>query len=162
MTSLPDLAAELVKDCASRKLTVVTAESCTGGLVGAAITDAPGASAIFDRGFITYSNEAKYEMLDVDPALIEEHGAVSEKVAVAMALGALLHSEADLAVAVTGIAGPSGGSEEKPVGLVFIAGAGRFGKPRCEEHHFPGRRDNVREAAAEKALQMLCELAGSA
>lgn len=152
-------ATRLVTVCAAKKLTVTTAESCTGGLISAAITDIPGASNVFNQGFVTYSNAAKTAMLGVDEDLIEAHGAVSEEVAVAMAQGALLNSDADAAVAVTGIAGPSGGSEEKPVGLVFIAALGRFGKPYCEEHHFPGNRDNVRLAAVEKALEMLYDTA---
>ena len=158
---LPELAQKLVERCAGAGLVVATAESCTGGLVSAAITDVAGASAVFDRGFSTYSNEAKCEMLGVPPALIDAHGAVSEAVAVAMAQGALAHSRADIAVGVTGIAGPGGGTAEKPVGLVFIAIAARGGGGHCEELHFSGNRANVRLAAAEEALQMLYEAAKS-
>jgi nicotinamide-nucleotide amidase len=102
-------------------LKLVTAESCTGGMVAAAITDIAGSSAVFDRGFITYSNAAKIEMLSVPAELINDYGAVSEQVAMAMAQGALKHSSADIAVAITGVAGPSGGSVEKPVGQVHFA-----------------------------------------
>jgi nicotinamide-nucleotide amidase len=102
-------------------LKLATAESCTGGMVAAAITDIAGSSAIFDRGFVTYSNAAKIEMLRVPAELINDYGAVSEQVAMAMAQGALKHSSADIAVAITGVAGPSGGSVEKPVGLVHFA-----------------------------------------
>lgn len=154
-----EAAQELVTFCASQGLRVALAESCTGGLTGAALTDVSGASAVFDRGFITYSNEAKHELLDVETTLLDQYGAVSEQVATAMAQGALAHSHADIAAGITGVAGPAGGTPEKPVGLVFIAVAARFGKPLVEEHHFPGNRANVREAAAEKALQMLYELA---
>lgn len=156
-----DLALTLVETAARKGLTIATAESCTGGMIGTSITDISGASAVFDRGFITYSNEAKCELLGVPASLIDAQGAVSEPVALAMVKGAFSHSHADLAVAVTGIAGPGGGTPSKPVGLVFIAAAQRFGVPRCEEHHFPGSRENVREAATEKALQMLYELAKS-
>lgn len=149
----------LVEACAARGLRFSTAESCTGGLISAAITDIPGASAVFDRGFVTYSNAAKREMLGVDPALIEAHGAVSAPVAAAMATGALTHSLADMAVAVTGVAGPAGGSAEKPVGLVFIATAARFAAPRAERHLFPGDRKSVRLATVQKALEMLHALA---
>lgn len=154
-----ELAARLVALCAEKSLRVAVAESCTGGVLSAAITDIPGASAVFDRGFVTYSNAAKTELLDVDEALIAVHGAVSEAVASAMVLGALTRTGCDLAAATTGIAGPGGGTAEKPVGLVFIAAGGRFGPVRCEEHHFPGSRDNVRQAAALKALEMLHDIA---
>ncbi len=119
-------AAELLDACRARGETIVTAESCTGGLVAATLTAIPGSSDVFERGFVTYANAAKSEMLGVPYWLIERHGAVSEDVARAMAGGALTHSQASLAVAVTGIAGPDGGTPEKPVGLVhFAAGAAR-------------------------------------
>lgn len=150
-------AARLVALCTARGLRVATAESCTGGMISATITDIPGASAIFDRGFVTYSNDAKRELLDVDDETLEKYGAVSEQTAIAMAQGAIVHSAADVAVAVTGIAGPGGGSPEKPVGLVFLAIATRFGKTRTDEHVFPGPRAHIRESAAELALEMLVE-----
>lgn len=152
-------AARLVALCTERGVTLATAESCTAGLIAATITDIPGSSAVFDRGFVTYSNLAKQQMLEVPEALIAKHGAVSEPVVNAMAYGALTHSEADLSVAVSGIAGPGGGTPEKPVGLVFISVAARFGKPMCEEHFFHGNRENVRLAAVEKALSMLYDVA---
>lgn len=120
-------AADLLERCRAAGLTLATAESCTGGLIAAALTEVPGSSDVLERGFVTYSNRAKTEQLGVPEALIEEHGAVSEPVARAMAGGALDHSPADLAVAVTGVAGPGGGSEEKPVGLVHIAAQRRAG-----------------------------------
>jgi nicotinamide-nucleotide amidase len=117
----------LLDELRAKGLTLSCAESCTGGLISASLTEIAGSSDVFERGFITYSNEAKSEMLGVPEQLIVAHGAVSQDVVVAMAEGALMHSRADLAVAVTGIAGPGGGSEDKPVGLVFIAAARRDG-----------------------------------
>jgi len=134
---------------------VATAESCTGGMVAAAITDVAGSSAVFDRGFVTYSNAAKTEMLGVEKTLLQTHGAVSEAVARAMAQGALKHSAATLAVAITGIAGPTGGSETKPVGLVHFACASKRGHEWHERKVFVGDRAAVRFAARDHALQML-------
>ena len=113
--------------CKAKKLMVATAESCTGGLVAGALTEIAGSSAVVDRGFVTYTNEAKAEMLGVPAERWRRHGAVSRETAEAMAKGALAHSRADLAVAITGIAGPGGGSAEKPVGLVHFAAASRGG-----------------------------------
>ena len=118
-------AGALLAACRAKGHTIVTAESCTGGLVAAILTEVPGSSDVFERGFVTYSNLAKTEQLGVPPELISEHGAVSKVVAHAMALGALARSNANLAVAVTGVAGPGGGTIEKPVGLVHLAGARR-------------------------------------
>src|SRR5687767_9267612 len=118
-------AKDMLDACTSRGLRIATAESCTGGLIAAVITSIPGCSSAFERGFVTYSNDAKCEVLGISAALIEEFGAVSEVVARDMAEGALARSRADIAVAVTGIAGPSGGSEDKPVGLVHFACARR-------------------------------------
>ena len=132
---------------------VATAESCTGGMIGAALTAIPGSSDVVERGFITYTNEAKTEMLGVDPALIGELGAVSDPVARAMASGALARSRAQGAVAVTGVAGP-GQSERKPAGLVFI-GCATADAIVCEEHHFPGDRAAVRRATVVAALDLL-------
>jgi nicotinamide-nucleotide amidase len=134
---------------------LVTAESCTGGLIAAACTDQAGSSDWFERGMVSYSNEAKTELLGVDAALIRAHGAVSEPVARAMAAGALARSNADWAVAVTGIAGPGGGSAEKPVGLVWLAWCGRGGEPQAERHVFPGDRAAVRAATVVRALEGL-------
>ncbi len=142
---------------------VATAESCTGGLVAAALTEIPGSSAVVDRGFVTYSNEAKAEMLGVDPSLIAEHGAVSGDVAAAMAAGALGRSRADLAVAITGVAGPGGGTERKPVGLVWFAAARRGAAPVTAEIRYPPGlgRGGIRHASALQALGMLRALAGA-
>jgi nicotinamide-nucleotide amidase len=139
--------------------TVASAESCTGGLLAATLTAIPGSSHMFERGFVTYSNSAKSEMLGVPYWLIERHGAVSEDVARAMAGGALTHSHASLAVAVTGIAGPDGGTEEKPVGLVYFA-AGRRDEPMRSECVLFGDlgRAEIRRRSVERALSLLLSL----
>ena len=136
---------------------MVTAESCTGGMIAAACTDLAGSSAWFERGFITYSNAAKTELLGVDAALIAEHGAVSEQVARAMAQGAILRSNAQVAVAVTGIAGPTGGSKDKPVGTVWF-GWSVAGEVTSECRVFAGDRAAVRAATVDYALQNLLVL----
>jgi nicotinamide-nucleotide amidase len=132
-----------------------TAESCTGGLVAGAITDIAGSSAWFDRGFVTYTNEAKTDLLGVDAELIREQGAVSESTARAMAEGALVRSRAHLAVAITGIAGPGGGSADKPVGTVCFAWAGKGLPTTAITRHLPGGRADVRRAAVIAALEGL-------
>jgi len=149
------LAARVVEVYAAKDLKLATAESCTGGLIGAALTDISGSSAVFERGFLTYSNEAKEEMLGVDPALLDAYGAVSGEVAVEMAAGALLWSEADVAVSVTGIAGPTGGTSEKPVGTVWF-GVAALGAPvKAERRLFVGgSRSFVRGKTVETALQL--------
>ncbi len=135
---------------------IATAESCTGGLIAAALTDVSGSSAVVDRGFVTYSNEAKTEMLAVPAELISWCGAVSAEVAGAMAAGAVRNSRADIAVSVTGIAGPTGGSAEKPVGLVWFGLADDAGHVRVERRVFAqGSRDFVRAKATETALHLL-------
>lgn len=136
---------------------VCTAESCTGGLIAKTFTDLTGSSDWFDRGFVAYCNDAKSEMLDVPPELIEEYGAVSEAVASAMASGALHYSDADYTIAVTGIAGPGGGSAEKPVGTVWIALASSD-EARAHCHHFEGDRNAVREATLRQALKDILQL----
>ena len=142
---------------------MATAESCTGGMIAASCTDLSGSSAWFERGFVTYSNDAKTDMLGVPAALIGQHGAVSEEVAKAMALGALAHSKADFSVAVTGIAGPTGGSEAKPVGTVWLAWAEKkSGKCVSMLKIFPGDRQAVREATTELALAQLNLMVGQA
>ena len=142
---------------------VATAESCTGGLVAAALTEVPGSSAVVDRGFVTYSNAAKSDLLGVDPRLIEQHGAVSEPVARAMAEGALARSGATMAVSVTGIAGPGGGSDLKPVGLVHFALAVRGLPVRHVERRFGDLgRGAIRTAAVEQALSLIEEGVGEA
>ncbi len=134
---------------------LATAESCTGGAIAAALTDIAGSSDVFERGFVTYSNEAKNELLGVPAPLIVAHGAVSEEVAAAMAEGALAHSRADVAVSVTGIAGPGGGTPAKPVGLVYIGCVRRGQAPAVERHVFAGDRAAVRTASVKRALELL-------
>jgi nicotinamide-nucleotide amidase len=141
------------------ELKLVTAESCTGGLIAAACTDLAGSSAWFERGFVTYSNEAKTELLGVEAQLLQRAGAVCEAVARAMALGALAHSHAQVAVAVTGVAGPTGGSPAKPVGTVWFG----FAVPSqviTEKCHFDGDRAAVRAATVQHAFARLVELLG--
>ena len=135
----------------ARGQSVCTAESCTGGLIAKTFTDLAGSSDWFERGFVTYSNAAKSEMLAVPESIIADYGAVSEAVAVAMASGALRHSRADLSIAVTGVAGPAGGSAEKPVGTVWIAVATQE-QQRATCYHFDGDRAAVREATLRQAL----------
>jgi nicotinamide-nucleotide amidase len=152
--------AETVLDlCRGKGLRVATVESCTGGLVCAALTAIAGSSDVVERGFITYTNQSKSELVSVAAALIEAHGAVSEEVARAMAEGGVANSDAEIAVAITGVAGPGGGSEAKPVGLVHLACA-RAGRPTMHQRHvFPGDRTGVREAAVLVALRMVAEQA---
>ncbi len=159
MTETRTLAETLLDLCRRRGWKVATAESCTGGTIVAALTDIAGSSDVVERGFVTYSNEAKTDLLGVPAALIAQHGAVSAEVAKAMAAGALSHAPVDLTVSVTGIAGPGGGSAEKPVGLVYF-GAGRQGiVVRAERQIFSGDRDQVRALATKRALELLIELA---
>ncbi len=136
---------------------LATAESCTGGMIAAACTDLAGSSDWFERGFVTYSNEAKSELLGVDPALVAAQGAVSEVVARAMAFGAIRHSHAQASVAVTGVAGPAGGSQDKPVGTVWF-GFQVDGLLTSETRRFPGDRAAVREATVRHALNRLIAL----
>lgn len=149
-----------------RRSMLATAESCTGGLIAAVLTEVPGSSDVVDRGFVTYSNAAKTELLGVPAATVSRHGAVSEETARAMVEGALAHSRADVAVAVTGVAGPGGGSAEKPVGLVYVAAAMRGGsgiRVLCRRCLFGdiGRRA-VRLATVEAAFDLIEEVAGIA
>lgn len=152
--SVADLCAQLADLLLGRGWKLATAESCTGGLIAAACTDASGSSRWLERGFVSYSNEAKTEMLGVDAQLIARHGAVSEDVARAMAQGALAHSKAQVAVAVTGIAGPTGGSKEKPVGTVWF-GWNIDGRLHAQVQQFAGDRAEVRAATVRHALDML-------
>ena len=147
--------ARLAEALRARGWMLATAESCTGGLIAAACTDLAGSSDWFERGFVTYSNAAKHELLGVEEALIRTHGAVSEPVALAMATGALVRAHAQLAVAVTGIAGPGGGSTEKPVGTVWIATAVRGGAVQAHRFRLGGDRRAVREATVREALGLL-------
>jgi nicotinamide-nucleotide amidase len=159
-SEIAGLAEELGRRLAARGQLAATAESCTGGLVAGAITAIAGSSGWFDRGFVTYSNEAKVQMLGVDPGTLERDGAVSEATALEMADGALRSSRASLAVAVTGIAGPSGGTPAKPVGMVCFAWALRGGASAAATHHFPGDRDAVRRASLILALQGMIDCLG--
>jgi len=136
---------------------VCTAESCTGGLIAKTFTDLAGSSDWFERGFVTYSNAAKTDMLAVPASLIEDYGAVSEAVATAMASGALRHSQADYSIAVTGVAGPGGGSDDKPVGTVWIALASA-GQMVARRYQFDGDRQAVRAATMQTALELLLDL----
>ncbi|MEX8497189.1 CinA family protein [Leptothrix ochracea] len=158
----PDLLTELSAALVRRGWMLACAESCTGGLIAACCTDQPGSSAWFDRGFVTYSNQAKVEMLGVPLALIEQHGAVSAPVAEAMVRGALQHSHAEWAVAVTGIAGPGGGTTDKPVGTVWLALAQRDQAAKVVCLHASGRRSEIRAQAVRFALDHLGGLVGSA
>jgi len=149
------LAKEVLQACDTYNLKLATAESCTGGLIAAYLTDIAGSSSVVERGFVTYSNEAKNEMLGVPIDLISQLGAVSDDVARAMAEGAVKHSHADIAVSVTGIAGPDGGTESKPVGLVHMAVAREGRKTIHEKHTFEGNRENVRQKTVAAALQLV-------
>lgn len=150
-----DLVRAVIEGCLRQRIMLATAESCTGGMIVAALTDIAGSSAIVDRGFVTYSNEAKIEMLGVLPATIERHGAVSEQTALEMAVGALSRSRAGIALSVTGIAGPGGGSVEKPVGLVWFGLARKGAAPIAEHKVFPDQgRAFIRRQSVEHALAM--------
>lgn len=149
-------AAALVAACAARGVMLATAESCTGGAVAALLTEIPGSSAALERGFVTYSNAAKAEMLGVPPALIAAEGAVSEAVARAMASGVLAHARAEIAVSITGVAGPGGGTAAKPVGLVHFACARRGGAVVAVERRFGDLgRGPIRLASVAQALALL-------
>ena len=156
-------ATEVLKVFRARGLRLATAESCTGGLVAGALTEIAGSSDVVDRGFVTYSNAAKEAMLGVPAATLKRYGAVSAETAAAMAAGALNHSEADITVAITGIAGPGGGSKQKPVGLVHFAAASRDGRRLALHRRFGkiGRR-RVRERSVAAALALLEALAEEA
>jgi nicotinamide-nucleotide amidase len=153
-------ARHLLDICRARKLKLALAESCTGGLVAAALTEIPGSSDVLDRGFVTYSNAAKQEMLGVSAAVLETKGAVSKETAEAMASGALTRSGADLSAAITGVAGPGGGTAEKPVGLVHFAAVRRDGRLLHRERRYGDiGRAEIRGRSALEALAMLAELA---
>ena len=160
-SAMQDEAARLLDACRARGQRIATAESCTGGLIAALLTEIPGSSDVVERGFVTYSNEAKIEMLGVPADLIAAHGAISEAVARAMAEGALRASQADIAVSVTGVAGPGGGSEAKPVGLVHLAAARTGGPTLHRECRFGDiGRDLVRLKSVEVALALLWQALG--
>lgn len=156
-------AREIVTDLTARNLKVATAESCTGGLIAGALTEIAGSSLVVDRGFVTYSNDAKIQMLGIELATLAAHGAVSRETAIEMARGAVFHSGADVAVAVTGIAGPGGGSVEKPVGLVHLAAASRKGATLHREMRYGEvGRDVVRLATVRTALELLADISQQA
>lgn len=151
-TEIDRLAADVAGILLDRELKLATVESCTGGWISQTVTDIAGSSAWFERGFVTYSNEAKQELVGVQADTLKMHGAVSGEVAVEMALGGVQYSRADVAVSVTGIAGPDGGTEKKPVGTVWIAWANRDGRSEAICHSFQGNRRAIREASVEHAL----------
>ncbi|MBV9860757.1 MAG: nicotinamide-nucleotide amidohydrolase family protein [Alphaproteobacteria bacterium] len=153
------LAETVLTACRNRRWTLATAESCTGGLVAAALTAIAGSSDVVERGFVTYSNEAKMELLGVPAAVLAVHGAVSTQTAQAMAAGAVARAPVDVAVSITGVAGPGGGTIEKPVGLVHFGVARRDGNNRGERRIFPGDRDAIRRAATMLALELLAAAA---
>jgi nicotinamide-nucleotide amidase len=159
MTTLPDdlvaMADSVIKTAASFGCTIATAESCTGGLISSCLTAVPGSSTAFMCGFVTYANEAKTRLLGVPVDAIKEFGAVSDIVAAAMAEGAVAHSGADLAVSVTGIAGPGGGTAEKPVGLVYLSLAQTGEDAVIKRYVFAGTRDDIRRSAVGAALELM-------
>jgi nicotinamide-nucleotide amidase len=154
------LATSLLAACRARGWHVATAESCTGGLVAAALTAIAGSSDVVDCGFVAYSNEAKMELLGVPSTTLDVHGAVSAETALAMAVGAVMRAGVDLAVSIAGVAGPGGGTAEKPVGLVYLGVATRDGG-RSERHVFSGDRDEIRRRAMIRALELLMAEAAS-
>ncbi|MAQ71438.1 MAG: damage-inducible protein CinA [Alphaproteobacteria bacterium] len=147
---------DLVDFLKQNGLVVALAESCTGGMIASAITNVPGSSTVFDRGFVTYSNQAKIDCLGVNATTLESFGAVSEETAVEMALGALKNSDASIALSVTGVAGPGGGSKQKPVGIVYFGLAGKnFEEVKTFQKHFSGDRNEIRSQATRFALLLL-------
>ena len=159
--TLLEKAANLLETFKDRQLTLTTVESCTGGLIAATLTSVSGSAAVIEMGMITYSNRAKHELVGVPEGLLAEHGAVSEPVARAMARGGLSRSGADVAIAVTGIAGPGGGSPAKPVGLVHLAAAARDGSIVHERLVFSGDRASVRAKTVAAALELVAGLLGT-
>jgi nicotinamide-nucleotide amidase len=155
---LLDKATRIIEQCKAKGLMIATAESCTGGLVAGLLTEISGSSTVVDRGFVTYSNAAKHDMLGVPQASLDQYGAVSEPVAKAMAQGSLTHSRATISVAITGVAGPTGGSADKPVGLVHFASARRGEEVRPDEKRFGDLgRTEVRRAAINCALDLILQ-----
>lgn len=147
---------QIISKLVEKNITIATAESCTGGSLGKIITSVPGVSSIYGYGFITYANEAKVNILGVSPKTLEEHGAVSHETALEMAIGARNVAKSDIAVSVTGIAGPGGGTEEKPVGLVYIAIADKDGA-EYRKLILDGSRDEIREKTCEKVFELIKE-----
>ena len=150
---LYELAERLGQSLKAKGYKITTAESCTGGWIAQAITEVPGSSVWFDRGFVTYSNNAKVQMLGVNPQALAEHGAVSAEIAQQMGAGALANSEADWAIAVTGIAGPDGGSEEKPVGTVYVAWQSKTGFSKVKRLQLSGNRHQIRRQTVIRAIE---------
>jgi nicotinamide-nucleotide amidase len=158
MSGHEELARQVLAACEERGIMLATAESCTGGMIAAALTDIAGSSTVVDRGFVTYSNEAKTEMLGVRPETLEAHGAVSRETALEMAAGALANSRAGIAVSVTGVAGPGGGSTEKPVGLVWFGLAVEGRQPVAERRLFEDKgRAFIREESVKTALSLVLD-----
>jgi nicotinamide-nucleotide amidase len=151
---------EILKALRSREYKLVTAESCTGGMLSAAITEIPNSSEVFERGYITYSNESKIELLTVPTFFIDDFGAVSHQTAIAMAEGALLMSRGNIAVSITGVAGPDGGTEKTPVGTVYIATAYQGHESAYEMHTFSGSRHTIREKSVLTAFEMILKRLG--
>ena len=158
---MQDLVKELAELLIQKNMMIVTAESCTGGLLATTLTHTPGASEYFDRGFVTYSNEAKQEQLEVPENIITEHGAVSEETAKFMAEGALKNSKASIAISITGIAGPDGGTEDKPVGTVIFGYALKGGSSGSMVHQFEGSRQNIQTQSTITALKSLIAILGN-
>ena len=158
---LAELSSLLGQALSARGWMLATAESCSGGLLAGAVTATPGSSVWFERGFVTYSNESKTELLGVEPATLARYGAVSEETAREMADGTIAHSRADVAMAITGIAGPDGGSASKPVGTVWLAWRQRHGDGGAQTCCFPGDRETVRHYVVTAALKRLIALAGA-
>ena len=148
----------IVEQFTARNEMIAAAESCTGGLVCSLITAIPGASAVLERGLVTYTNQAKMDLLKVSAEILDAHGAVSSECAEAMVRGLLVNSPADVGVAITGIAGPTGGTAHKPVGLVYIAAMRRGGEPKVTEHFFGGDRQAIQHLAADNAMNALLAL----
>ena len=156
--NLQHLSEQVGQRLLEKQLWLATAESCTGGWISQSITDIAGSSQWFDRGFITYSNEAKQDMLSVSQDTLTQHGAVSEQTVIEMVQGALANSRADVAVAVSGVAGPTGGTPDKPVGMVWLAWGVRGEEPVTQVEHYLGNRYDVRQQTVETALQGLLKL----
>ncbi|WP_455205462.1 nicotinamide-nucleotide amidase [Kaarinaea lacus] len=155
---LDQLSEQIGQALLAQKLVLATAESCTGGWVAQVVTQTAGSSQWFDRGFVTYTNESKQEMLAVREATLQQHGAVSQATVTEMAEGALKHSHAQIALSISGIAGPSGGTADKPIGLVWFAWAQTDAATQTQSQHFSGDRTQVRYAAVEFSLQRLLQL----
>lgn len=154
LSTLSPITHQLVDELKKQKLTVTTVESCTGGLIGALLTSVSGSSSVYDGGFVTYSNEMKMHMVQVQKETLSKHGAVSSQTAIEMATGGCEQTKADIAISVTGVAGPTGGSEEKPVGLVWF-GINHKGNVKSEKMIFDGDRTSVRQQACAHALHLI-------